>query len=103
MIIDPNMGVIPVLGWVPGPPEIIIILIVVLLLFGGKKLPELARGLARGLRTFKNELRGIKEDLDLEDEPSPPPAPESKAPDQEQAPESDHPEQGPSGERTQEP
>ncbi len=51
--------------WTPGIPEVIIILAVALLLFGGKKLPELARGLARGLRTFKDEMMGIKTDIDL--------------------------------------
>ncbi len=48
----------------PGTTEIIIVLAVVLLLFGGKKLPEMARGLARGLRTFKDEIKGIKTDID---------------------------------------
>ena len=37
--------------------EIVIIVVVVLLLFGGKKLPELARGVARGLHIFKSETR----------------------------------------------
>ena len=50
--------------WTPGATEVIIILAVALLLFGGKKLPELARGLARGLRTFKDEMMGIKTDID---------------------------------------
>jgi len=48
------------LGW----PEIVIVLVVVLLLFGGRKLPELARGLGKGLRVFKKEVRGVKEELD---------------------------------------
>ena len=34
------------------------------MLFGGKKLPELARGLARGLRLFKDELKGVKTDIE---------------------------------------
>jgi sec-independent protein translocase protein TatA len=37
-----------------GTPEIIIILVVVLLLFGGKKIPELMRGLGRGVKEFKD-------------------------------------------------
>ena len=37
-----------------GPPEIIIIFLVILLLFGGKKLPELAKGLGKGIKEFKN-------------------------------------------------
>jgi len=48
--------------------EILIILLVVLILFGGKKLPELARGLGKGMRTFKDELKGIKSDIDISSE-----------------------------------
>lgn len=40
-----------------GPTEILIILGIVLLLFGGRKLPELARGSGRALRIFKSEIR----------------------------------------------
>ena len=47
-----------------GLPEIIIILVIVLLLFGGKKLPELAKGLGKGLREFKNASRDIKKEVD---------------------------------------
>ena len=46
-------------GW-----EIIIILVIVLLLFGGKKLPELAKGLGLGLREFKNASRDIKKEVE---------------------------------------
>jgi len=53
----------------PGQWEVVIILLVVLLLFGGRKLPELARGLARGLRIFRDEMRGIKTDIEQEQEP----------------------------------
>lgn len=41
-----------------GTPEIIIILIVVLLLFGGKKIPELMKGLGSGLSEFKKASKG---------------------------------------------
>lgn len=47
-----------------GTGEIILILLVVLILFGGKKLPELARGLGKGIREFKNASNDIKEDLE---------------------------------------
>ena len=51
-----------------GPPQIIIILIVVLLLFGGKKIPELMRGLGKGVKEFKeatkNEEESDKKDYD---------------------------------------
>ncbi len=46
-----------------GPWEIVIIFLVVLLLFGGKKLPELAKGLGKGLREFKNASRDIKKEV----------------------------------------
>lgn len=51
-------------GWIGGP-EIVIILVVVLLLFGGKKIPELARGLGKGIKDFKKatEESDIKNDL----------------------------------------
>ena len=48
------------IGW----PEILIIILAILLLFGGKKLPELARGLGRGMREFKKELHGVKDDIE---------------------------------------
>ncbi len=39
-----------------GTPEIILIALVVLLLFGGKKIPELMRGLGKGVRSFRDGL-----------------------------------------------
>ncbi|WP_029277499.1 twin-arginine translocase TatA/TatE family subunit [Pedobacter borealis] len=42
-----------------GTPEIIIIAIVVLLLFGGKKIPELMRGLGKGVKEFKDGKDGV--------------------------------------------
>ena len=41
-----------------GAPEIIIILVIVLLLFGGKKIPELMKGLGRGVKDFKEASKG---------------------------------------------
>ena len=41
-----------------GPTEIILILVVVLLLFGGKKIPELMRGVGKGIREFKTANSG---------------------------------------------
>ena len=40
-----------------GGPEIVIIAIVFLILFGGKKLPDLAKGLGEGIRNFKNSIK----------------------------------------------
>jgi sec-independent protein translocase protein TatA len=41
-----------------GPMELIVILGVCLLVFGGKKIPELGKGLGEGIRNFKDSLRG---------------------------------------------
>jgi sec-independent protein translocase protein TatA len=47
---------------VVGPTEVILILAIVLLLFGGKKLPELMRGIGQGAREFKKGLSGETEE-----------------------------------------
>lgn len=69
------------LGW----QEIIVILIIVLILFGGRKIPELARGIGRGLREFKREVQGARQDFDeavrtaeSEEPPPEPPRPKKK-------------------------
>lgn len=49
-----------------GTPELIIILIVVLVLFGGKKIPELMRGLGVGVKNFKDGVNGIEEEINKE-------------------------------------
>lgn len=46
-----------------GTQEMMVIVLVALLLFGGKKLPELARGLGRGIREFKDASEGIKREI----------------------------------------
>lgn len=48
------------IGW----PQIIIIVVVVLLLFGGRKIPELMKGLGKGIREFKD---GVKPQDELEE------------------------------------
>lgn len=48
------------LGWT----EILLIAFVVLLLFGGKKIPELMRGLGRGVREFKDAKDNVKRELE---------------------------------------
>ena len=45
-----------------GPPQIIIILIVILLLFGGRKIPELMRGLGKGVKEFKDATKAEDEE-----------------------------------------
>ena len=46
------------IGW----PQIVLIIVVVLILFGGKKLPELMKGLGKGMKEFKDATKGIDED-----------------------------------------
>ena len=46
-----------------GPGEIAVIILVVIILFGGKKLPELARGLGQGIKEFKKATREIKDEV----------------------------------------
>ena len=45
-----------------GAQEIIVILLIVLLLFGGKKIPELMKGLGKGMKEFKDASKGIDSD-----------------------------------------
>jgi sec-independent protein translocase protein TatA len=49
------------LGYSIGWPEIVVILVLILILFGGRKLPELAKGLAQGLKSFKHEMNDVKQ------------------------------------------
>lgn len=44
-----------------GAPQIVLIVVVVLLLFGGKKIPELMRGLGSGIKEFKDASKGEEE------------------------------------------
>ena len=44
--------------------EITIIALVVLLLFGGKKIPELMRGLGKGVKNFKDGVKGVEDEAD---------------------------------------
>lgn len=46
-----------------GTGEIILIVLVVLLLFGGKKIPELMRGMGKGVRSFKEGMNEISEEI----------------------------------------
>ena len=45
-------------GW-----EWIIILVVILLLFGGKKIPELMKGLGKGVKSFKDGVKGVEDEI----------------------------------------
>lgn len=55
------MNLFVIAGFV-GPQEIIIILIIVLLLFGGRKIPELMKGLGKGMKEFKNATKEDEEE-----------------------------------------
>ena len=70
-----------------GMSELLVILVIVLLVFGPKKIPELARGLSRGLNEFKRAAEDVKQELQIDYDrpartgaPSIPPAPQ-KTPD----------------------
>ena len=54
----------PVLLGMIGTNEIIIILVIVLLLFGGKKIPELMRGLGKGVREFNDAKQNVKKEIE---------------------------------------
>ena len=47
-----------------GAGEIIVIALIVLLLFGGKKIPELMKGLGKGVRSFKEGMNNIENDIE---------------------------------------
>ena len=51
-----------------GTQEIIFIVLIVLLFFGVKKIPELMKGLGKGVRSFKEGVKGVENDLDIKDD-----------------------------------
>ena len=46
-----------------GAGEIVIVALVVLLLFGGKKIPELMKGVGKGVKSFKDGLKGVEDEV----------------------------------------
>ena len=54
-----------------GVPELLIIFLVILLVFGAKRIPEIARGMGKGIREFKDATSDIKRELTIDDTPSP--------------------------------
>lgn len=52
-----------VIGW----PQIVLIAVVVLLLFGGRKIPELMRGLGSGIKEFKDASKEDEEDKNIDE------------------------------------
>ena len=69
-----------------GTTEINVIAAIVLLIFGGKKLPELMRGLGKGVKEFKEGVKDVKEEITEEDPARPSKEDASKPKDQEKAP-----------------
>ena len=55
-----------------GAPEIIFVVLIVLLLFGGKKIPELMKGMGKGVKMFKQGMNEMEEEVKrpIEDQPS---------------------------------
>ena len=55
-----------------GAPEIICIVLIILLLFGAKKIPDLMKGLGKGVKSFKQGMNEMEEEVKrpLEDQPS---------------------------------
>ena len=51
-----------------GASEIFVIALVVLLLFGGKKIPELMKGLGKGIRSFKEGMNNIEKEIENPDQ-----------------------------------
>lgn len=50
-----------------GTGEIILIAFAILLLFGGKKIPELMKGLGKGVKSFKEGVKGIEDEINADD------------------------------------
>jgi len=51
-----------------GAPEVILIALCVLLIFGGKKIPELMKGLGKGVKNFKDGMKDMEDDLHKDDD-----------------------------------
>ena len=52
-----------------GPMEIVLIALVILLIFGGKKIPELMKGLGKGVKRFKDGLKEVDDELNDRQDP----------------------------------
>lgn len=61
------------------PPHLAIVAVVAFVLFGGKKLPELGKGLGEGLRGFKDSMKGLTDELNQSAEPSKAATPKTEA------------------------
>ncbi len=61
-----------------GGQEILIILVIVLVLFGGRKIPELMRGLGKGVKEYKNAVNGMEDEVRQATEEKPEESKDSK-------------------------
>ena len=50
-----------------GTGEIVVIAFAILLLFGGKKIPELMKGLGKGVKSFKDGVKGLEDEINIDD------------------------------------
>ena len=57
------MTILLLLGFLPSGSEWVIIALLILLLFGGKKIPELMKGLGKGVKSFKDGVNEAKEEI----------------------------------------
>ena len=57
------MNTLLIIGGI-GMQEILVIALIVLLLFGGKKIPELMKGIGKGVRSFKDGVNGLEKEID---------------------------------------
>ena len=51
-----------------GTTEILVIALIILLLFGGRKIPELMKGLGKGIKSFKDGMKEVEKDVNINDE-----------------------------------
>jgi len=65
-----TLGILLIFGL--GNSELLLIALVVLLLFGGKKIPELMKGLGKGVKSFKDGMEGFEEELKKPADKTPP-------------------------------
>lgn len=66
------------LGFLPSGSEWIIIAVIILLLFGGKKIPELMKGLGKGVKSFKEGVNEAREEINKAQDDLDEPAKEKK-------------------------
>lgn len=62
-----------------GTWELILIILVIVLIFGGKKIPELMKGVGKGVKSFKEGLNEVDEQVNLSDSDKPAPKQDGKS------------------------